>query len=302
MIYSAFWTSTASQGFSDDAKLLGVYLLSCSHGTIAGVCRLSDGYVSDDLAWSVETVRKGFDELSAKGFADRCEATKWVWVRKFLEWNRPENPNQWKAVRKVVDQIPEQCSWRAEFISFLASLPGSGYGDGGNPSGTVTQTVSKSHTHSDSHPHSDTQPNPTQNITAAPPPTHRQVSRGTSAQSNPEWMLDFKVAYPNRAGDQGWRKALKAANARLAEGHTAAEFIAGALRYAEFCKAAGKTGTEYVKQACTFLGPDKPFLLPWHPPPRQLTATERILQGLNGNDDSRVIEHEPERKPIAAAR
>jgi len=141
-----------------------------------------------------------------------------------------------------------------------------------------------------------------QSTTAAPPPTHRQVSRGTSAQSNPEWMLDFKVAYPNRAGDQGWRKALKEANARLAEGHTAAEFIAGALRYAEFCKAAGKTGTEYVKQACTFLGPDKPFLLPWHPPPRQLTATERILQGLNGNDDSRVIEHEPERKPIAAAR
>ena len=39
--------------------------------------------------------------------------------------------------------------------------------------------------------------------------------------------------------------------------------VAGAERYASFCDATGKTGTEYVSQAATFLGPDKRFLEDW---------------------------------------
>lgn len=90
---------------------------------------------------------------------------------------------------------------------------------------------------------------------AAAPPTR-----------NPDWLAGFKRAYPHRSGDQSWRRAAKAGNARIAEGHTAAEFIEGARRYAAFCEATGKLGTEYVKQAATFLGPEKHFLLPWDPP------------------------------------
>lgn len=95
--------------------------------------------------------------------------------------------------------------------------------------------------------------------TAAAPPNAPRETEG--------WFLDFKLAYPDRAGDQGWRKALRAANARIAEGHKPEEFIEGAKRYAVFVAAKGDTGTEFVKQAATFLGPDKPFLLPWKPPP-----------------------------------
>lgn len=89
----------------------------------------------------------------------------------------------------------------------------------------------------------------------------------TPANNEPEWFDEFKREYPNRSGDQGWRKAQRAAHARIAEGHTPAEFIDGARRYAAFCEATQKTGTEFVKQACSFLGPDKPFSLAWIPPP-----------------------------------
>lgn len=130
------------------------------------------------------------------------------------------------------------------------------------------------------------------------PRARRVVSRGT----DPDWMLDFKLAYPERAGDQGWNKAVRAANARMGEGHTTVEFIAGARRYAAFCEATGSAGSQYVKQACTFLGPDKSFLLPWHAPPKPETASERILRTLNGTDERRVIEHEPERNTIALTR
>lgn len=121
------------------------------------------------------------------------------------------------------------------------------------------------------------------NPTASATPTVLKVSRVRAIE--PDWLLDFKLEYPERAGDQGWRKAQRAASARLAEGHTTAEFIAGAKRYAAHCRTAGKVGTEYVKQAATFLGPDKFFLEPWDPVPtkgearqnRNISASEQWL-------------------------
>lgn len=130
------------------------------------------------------------------------------------------------------------------------------------------------------------------NPSASATPALKAVPRESA---DPDWMLDFKLAYPNRAGDQGWRKAIRAANARMAEGHKPAEFIIGARRYAAFCEASQKTNTEFVKQACTFLGPDKPFLLPWHPPQKPETPGDRLKRALNGgHDDSRVIDYDPE--------
>ena len=76
---------------------------------------------------------------------------------------------------------------------------------------------------------------------------------------------------------------MKAANARLREGHKVTEFIDGAKRYAKFCKDTGKTGTEYVKQASTFLGPGKPFLLPWDPPTNK--ADTRLAGNLAAADE-----------------
>lgn len=138
------------------------------------------------------------------------------------------------------------------------------------------------------------------NPSASATPTRKAAP--SEAAEEPGWLATFRLVYPNRAGDQGWRKAARAAHARMAEGHATAEFIAGARRYAAFCEAAGKTGTEYVKQACTFLGPDKGFLLPWHAPPKAETASERILRTLNGSDEKSVIEHDPQRIPLASSR
>lgn len=113
------------------------------------------------------------------------------------------------------------------------------------------------------------------NVSVTPPDSDTDSEKDTTAgkppnrvsrENPPDWLLDFKLAYPARAGDQGWRKAVKAANARISEGHTTEEFIAGAKRYHAHMHALGKVGTEFVKQAATFLGPDKHFLEPWPVP------------------------------------
>ena len=118
--------------------------------------------------------------------------------------------------------------------------------------------------------------------TASPKRTpKRNVSRGPG--ETPEWFLDFKLVYPDRAGGQPWRSALRAARAREEEGYTGSEFIDGARRYAAFCAATGKIGTEYVKQAATFLGPDKFFLQPWTLPSSK--ADMRLAGNLSAADE-----------------
>lgn len=99
------------------------------------------------------------------------------------------------------------------------------------------------------------------------PDQTRPKKKDLSAAPTPWWFDEFKQAYPKRAGDPDWRGAEKAGNARLREGHSARELIDGAIRYAEYCRVDGSAGTQYVKQASTFLGPGKPFLQAWTPPP-----------------------------------
>lgn len=140
-VYSTFWSSDTTGGLSDDGKLLALYLMTCHHSTIAGVFRLPDGYVSEDLRWSQQRVAKGFDELFAKGFATRCKATKWVWVTKHLEWNKPENPNQRKSAAKLALSIPVECGWRLDFMRVCGEVLALEPPSDANPSETVPKPL-----------------------------------------------------------------------------------------------------------------------------------------------------------------
>jgi hypothetical protein len=72
--------------------------------------------------------------------------------------------------------------------------------------------------------------------------------------------------YPKRLGDNPRARAWKAWRGRLAEGYTEDEMLQGTRRYAAFVRAMGREGTEFVKQAATFFGPDKGFIEAWVSP------------------------------------
>lgn len=74
---------------------------------------------------------------------------------------------------------------------------------------------------------------------------------------------EFWKCYPQREGNIDKRGAFSQWKARLKEGHTADEMIAGAKRYHTHSKAKGHIGTSYVKMAKTFLGQGKHFLEQW---------------------------------------
>lgn len=136
-VFSRIWESADFRALSEDGRTLVLYLLTCQHGTIAGVFRVPDGYASEDLQWSSQRVSKGFDELDKKGFAMRCNETKWVWVRKFLEWNPLENPNQVKSAVKVSAGVPDSCGWKPAFLRVCGPLLGIEAPPEKNPSETL---------------------------------------------------------------------------------------------------------------------------------------------------------------------
>jgi hypothetical protein len=138
-VHTQFWASTSVRELSEDARMLALYLLTCPHGTIAGVFRLPDGYACEDLKWSSERVSKGFHELFRKGFANRCETTKWVWVLKHFEWNALENPNQRKSAVKVCSQIPGECAWKLDFMRVCGPILGIEAPKNTNPSETLSK-------------------------------------------------------------------------------------------------------------------------------------------------------------------
>lgn len=142
-VHTSFWTSSTIRALSEDGRYLAIYLLTSPHSNIAGTFRLPDGYVCEDLGWSSQRVSKGFAELFRNGFATRCEATKWVWVIKHLEWNPPENPNQRKSAAKIVGTVPSECAWKLDFMRVSGPSLGIDGVDNANPSATVSKGFPK---------------------------------------------------------------------------------------------------------------------------------------------------------------
>jgi uncharacterized protein YdaU (DUF1376 family) len=88
--------------------------------------------------------------------------------------------------------------------------------------------------------------------------TDSKESVMTDSQFDALWS-----AYPKRSGSNPKTKALKALNARLAEGESLDAIAAGTERYRRHCLAAGRIGTEFVMQAARFFGPEKEYLNDW---------------------------------------
>jgi hypothetical protein len=96
----------------------------------------------------------------------------------------------------------------------------------------------------------------------------RSVSgrKKSKPKANPKGYTDeFEAAwaaYPQRPGNSK-ADAFKAWKARLAAGVTVEQLADGVQRYAAYCDATDKTGTEYVKLAATFFGPGDHYLADW---------------------------------------
>jgi hypothetical protein len=101
------------------------------------------------------------------------------------------------------------------------------------------------------------------------------------AKTNGEYTAAFEEAwakYPRRPNNNK-QQAFRAWKAQLNKGVTEAEMIAGVERYARHIRSAGKEGSEYVKLAATFFGPNDHFRLAWESA-RPVVAATNIFAGV----------------------
>lgn len=101
-----------------------------------------------------------------------------------------------------------------------------------------------------------------------PPTEPGSYKPGSKPKDNsaPPEFAEAWAAYPKRAGGNSKADALKAWKARIAAGVEPSRMIEGVKRYAAFCQATNRIGTEYVKQAATFFGPALHFDEDWAAP------------------------------------
>lgn len=128
--------------------------------------------------------------------------------------------------------------------------------------------------------------------TEAETPRRLKATR-KSPRELPDWFIEFKSIFPRRAGDPDWAGGLRAANARISEGHNPREFTEGARRYAAYIEATKRGGTDFIQQASRFLGSGKPFSLPWNAPAEAESDWDQMMR-LNGGKDNgpgRVFEN-----------
>ncbi|HHD0688593.1 hypothetical protein [Citrobacter freundii] len=90
-------------------------------------------------------------------------------------------------------------------------------------------------------------------------------ARSAKQDYSPEFETTWQ-AYPKRAGGNSKAAAYKAWKARLKDGVKPEDMLAGVKRYAAYVKVTGKAGTQFVKQATTFFGPDRHFEEAWQTP------------------------------------
>lgn len=103
-VQSSFWQSSDAQGWTDEAKLFAVYLLTSPHANGIGAYRLPDGYIAADIGWDSQRVHRAFDELERCRFAYRFGDL--VAIRSFLKWNPVANPNAGKARAREFNALP----------------------------------------------------------------------------------------------------------------------------------------------------------------------------------------------------
>jgi len=260
-IKSIFWNDEKVKLWSDDAKLLALYLLTSPHNNILGCHVLPKLYISADLDWDIKRLDEAFHQLFSDGFIKYDETNRLLLIVNYLKHNPIENGNQAKAAEKQLAELPKSPllqdlkrllkQLNKPFIEpLLKRIP-----EPVTVTVTVTETVNNTCTPigCDSDQNAPAE-NPLFNDGGAQL-ANAEAGKGTKS----EYSLDFEAfweAYPRRKEKQA---AFRCWKARLREGTQPRVMIEAARLYAEEC-CRKSTQEDFIKLAKTFLGPSRPFL------------------------------------------
>jgi hypothetical protein len=101
------WNDQKFNELSDHGKLAFFFLLTHPHMTALGAMRASIPGMAAELGWDEEAFREAFQEAQRKAMVKHDKKASFVWLPKFLKYNKPESPNVVKAWGDAYDLLPE---------------------------------------------------------------------------------------------------------------------------------------------------------------------------------------------------
>lgn len=247
-----FWTGETGKQIKArgiEAQMLALYLQTSPHANMLGLYYLPIPFICHETGLSPEGASKALRSLSEVGFCAYDDASEHVFVFKMAEWqigpSLSENDNRVKGIRKDFAALPKNPFSKDFYARYSEKFHLEEQAEKASP----FEAPSK----------------PGTGAGAGTEEKH-MAPRGADTSRKSKYTPEFEKAwsiYPKRTGGNPKHSAFKAWTARLKSGATAEDLTAGVIRYARFVKSSGKEGTEFVKQAATFFGPDEHFRESW---------------------------------------
>lgn len=108
-VYDAYWGGDKIAPLSDQACLLGLFLITGPHRNAIGCFKLGLGALTDDdrfKKWGIEGVSKALREMMETGFIIRDESTGWTFITATFRHDPPRGEKAIKHAVKLAALVP----------------------------------------------------------------------------------------------------------------------------------------------------------------------------------------------------
>lgn len=120
-IHSQIWNDEKFTTLSPAQQRLFLYILTCPHGNLIGMYVLKPGYACDDLKCSAKDFEKDLNKIIEKGSIAYDKSVSLILVKRYLKYNPITNPNQIKAAKKMICELPKSVLFQ-EFMEVLPEV------------------------------------------------------------------------------------------------------------------------------------------------------------------------------------
>ncbi len=253
VVVPSFWSDPDVRGLDMRGRYLLLYFITSPHSNLIGLYYVPLRYVS------VET---GLDEVAVKDLVDTVlrpflsydENTQEVLIHNFARYQIGDmlktTDNRVKTVNRLL-----RASHSGQLVSRFADL----YRDWPLDVSAAPPAPAE-------------QGEPPLPPDPVVPATEVSGSRRAKKEHIVEGFEQLKMEYPKRDGDHGWPKAEGHVGVWLKKGESFDDLMSATKRYKAYCIRTGREGTDKVKQAATFFGPNAPWK-EYLPPPQLRVVT-----------------------------
>jgi hypothetical protein len=120
------WNDFKFMELSRDGKLVFFFILTHPSMTALGAMRASVPGLAAEIVWPDKDFKKAFNEVLSRDMVRHDARSSFLWLPKFLKYNKPESPNVVKAWKNSLDLLPE-CNMKSQLIQsvkdFAEALP-----------------------------------------------------------------------------------------------------------------------------------------------------------------------------------